>query len=69
MIINTLHAFRPPPTEPEQAPMNAPTNSKNGTNPGINEYSSVTKPEVVTIDIVWKIICLRLDKSRLSMIK
>ena len=52
----------PPPTDCEQAPINAPTSKRYGKKLGQREKFSVVKPEVVTMETVWKIDALKVNK-------
>ena len=53
----------PPPTDCEQAPINAPTSKRYGKKPGHREKLSVVKPDVVTMETVWKIVELIIEKT------
>ena len=52
--VRTLHAFIPPPTEPEHAPIKAIINIKKGIIFPRLERGSRVYPVVVTIETVWK---------------
>jgi hypothetical protein len=50
-MINTLHDFTPPPTEPEQAPTKAPIRRRKPIDGDQPEVSPIEKPVVVIIDM------------------
>ena len=53
-IIITRHDFTPPPTDPEQAPINAPISIKNDIDSGQSLFEEIEKPVVVSVDTDWK---------------
>ncbi len=57
-IIKTLQDLTPPPTDPEQAPIKAPINSKNDIEKGQSVVFDMEYPVVVSIETLWKSISL-----------
>ena len=62
-ITRTRQDLIPPPTEPEHAPIKAPINNKNETKRGSPSNPLVWKPDVVSIETVWKTNDLKLNDS------